>query len=161
MPDDINFHLPGEASLADLARALWPALSGGLVFHLQGPVGAGKTAFVRQVLRAGGIQGPVRSPTYTLVEGYPFSSLYLYHYDLYRFFDAGEWYAAGFDELFGPQSVALIEWPEKGGTAVPSADITLQIDYAPTGRQFRAFASTPEGQVCLNAWKQLIPPAHP
>jgi tRNA threonylcarbamoyladenosine biosynthesis protein TsaE len=153
----IDCLVPDEAVLTVMARALWPVLRGGLVFHLQGPVGAGKTAFVRQVLRAGGIQGPVRSPTYTLVELYPFSNLYFYHFDLYRFFDPDEWTGAGFDEMFGSGSVAMIEWPEKAGSLLPASDITLQIDHAPQGRHFRAFASTPEGQVCLTAWKQSLP----
>lgn len=147
-----------EAALTSLAFALWPALSGGLCFHLTGPVGAGKTAFVRQVLRAGGIAGPVRSPTYTLVEVYTVSNLYFYHFDLYRFFDPDEWHSAGLGDLLGPQSVAMIEWPEKAGDAVPPADVTLQIDYAPQGRQFRAFASTPKGQACITQWKHNLPP---
>lgn len=152
----IDCQLPDEAALARLAHALWPVLAGGLCFHLTGPVGAGKTAFVRQVLRAGGIEGTVRSPTYTLVELYPFSNLYFYHFDLYRFFDPEEWFSAGFDDLLDTRSVAMIEWPEKAGTLVPQPDITLQIEYAPQGRHFRAFASTPKGQVTVNAWKQSL-----
>lgn len=148
--------LPDEADLVQLASALWPVLRGGLCFHLIGPVGAGKTAFVRQVLRAGGITGPVRSPTYTLVELYPFSNLYFYHFDLYRFFDPEEWVSAGFDELFTATSVTMVEWPEKAAGCVPPPDVTLQLAYAAQGRHFRAFASTPEGQVCLNAWKQSL-----
>lgn len=149
-------HLPDETALQRAAAALWPALEGGLCIALQGPVGAGKTAFVRQLLRAAGISGLVRSPTYTLVELYTISNLYLYHFDLYRFFDPEEWYSSGFDEFFNPQSVALVEWPEKAGAALPPADLTLSLDYADKGRHLQAEAHSAKGLSCLKKWKEVL-----
>ncbi len=156
MPDDINMHLPDEAALHGVAAALWKVLSGGLVFYFQGPVGAGKTAFIRQVLRSAGIKGAIRSPTYTLVELYTQSNLYLYHYDLYRFFDPFEWVSSGFDEFFNNASVAFIEWPEKAQGVLPPADILVAMDYAGDGRSFNATALSQKGLQCLISWKNEL-----
>src|SRR4029450_3009308 len=90
-----TLHLPDgpatEAAGARLASALHP----GMIVTLSGELGTGKTTLVRGALRALGWQGRVKSPTYTLVEHYPFSSLYFYHFDFYRFADPSEWETAG------------------------------------------------------------------
>ncbi len=163
--DHINTHLLDEAALYQFATALALTLQSmrqcmlekGLVVYLQGPVGAGKTSFVRQLLRASGIQGPIRSPTYTLVEFYTESNLNLYHFDLYRFFNVGEWASSGFDELFGPACVALIEWPEKAWGFLPQPDILIDFDYAnldQMGRNIEVQFNSEHGNRCLAAWKK-------
>ncbi|MEK9721756.1 MAG: tRNA (adenosine(37)-N6)-threonylcarbamoyltransferase complex ATPase subunit type 1 TsaE, partial [Quisquiliibacterium sp.] len=72
--------------------------------------------------------GRVQSPTFTLVQSYNLSSLDLYHFDFYRFFDAHEWREAGFDELLGGQAAALVEWPELGGGSLPPPDLQLRLE---------------------------------
>ncbi|MEO8136278.1 MAG: tRNA (adenosine(37)-N6)-threonylcarbamoyltransferase complex ATPase subunit type 1 TsaE, partial [Betaproteobacteria bacterium] len=104
--------LPDAAATEAAGRALGGVLQPGMVVTLSGDLGAGKTTFVRGVLRAFDIKGPVKSPTYTLVEPYAVSSLYLYHFDFYRLTDPEEWEAAGFREYFRNDAICLVEWPE-------------------------------------------------
>lgn len=99
----------------------------GLVIYLHGDLGAGKTTFTRGFIQGLGFIGKVKSPTYTLVEPYVFSSYNIYHFDLYRFTDAEEWDASGFREYFNPQSICLIEWPEKAHGLLPEADIHVHL----------------------------------
>ena len=107
-----------ELPLADAAATerLGGLLAGcirpGLVIYLEGDLGAGKTTLVRALLRALGHQGPVKSPTYALVEVYVISSLYLYHFDFYRFGSPEEFVDAGLGEYFRVVSVGLVEGPE-------------------------------------------------
>ena len=92
-----------------------------MVVTLSGDLGAGKTTLVRGCLRELGWQGPVKSPTYTLVEHYPFSSLYFYHFDFYRFADPSEWDTAGLADCFRDDSVCVVEWPERVGVVAAAA----------------------------------------
>ncbi|WP_153144774.1 tRNA (adenosine(37)-N6)-threonylcarbamoyltransferase complex ATPase subunit type 1 TsaE [Dechloromonas sp. H13] len=143
------FNLPDEAATQRLGQALAPALRPGLVIFLEGDLGAGKTTLVRALIRALGHAGPVKSPTYSLVEVYVISSLYLYHFDFYRFESPEEFLDAGFDEYFNDASVCLVEWPERAQGCVPSPDLRLRLHHAGFGRLLEAVADTPEGAQCL------------
>ncbi len=129
--------------------ALAPALHGGMIVTLSGELGAGKTTLVRGILRGLGWMGPVKSPSYTLVEHYLFSSLYLYHFDFYRFDDPDEWDATGFAEHFRPDSVAVIEWPERVAARLPPADVSARLEHAEPGRTLELSAATEAGEACL------------
>src|SRR6185369_7401985 len=94
------FPLPDEAATQHFGAALAPRLRPGMVIFLEGDLGAGKTTLSRALIRALGHTGPVKSPTYALVEVYVFSSLYLYHFDFYRFESPEEFLDAGFGEYF-------------------------------------------------------------
>ena len=115
---------------AHLARILRP----GLTIFLTGELGAGKTTLVRGMLRGLGFEGRVKSPTYTLVESYSISSLYLYHFDLYRFKHEQEWLDAGFDEIFNGQNICIVEWPERAVNFLPQADIEICLTPQGQGR---------------------------
>lgn len=106
-----------------------PQLETGLVVYLHGDLGAGKTTFTRGFIQGLGFAGKVKSPTYTLVEPYVFSSYNIYHFDLYRFTDEEEWEASGFREYFNAQSICLIEWPEKAGDLLPEPDIHVHLTH--------------------------------
>ena len=123
-----------------------------MIVTLSGELGTGKTTLVRGALRALGWQGRVKSPTYTLVEHYPFSSLYFYHFDFYRFADPSEWETAGLADAFRRDSVCLIEWPERVGGRLPAPDLALELSYADAGgRELMLCARTDDGERCLSA----------
>jgi tRNA threonylcarbamoyladenosine biosynthesis protein TsaE len=152
-PDpELRLHLPDAAATQRCGALIAPTLVGGMVVTLRGDLGAGKTTLVRGLLRALGVTGPVKSPSYGLVEHYPFSSLYFYHIDFYRFADPAEWETAGLAECFRRDSVCLVEWPERVAGLLPAPDLVLELAYAEqgNGRELRARASTAAGERCLN-----------
>jgi len=143
--------LPAEADTLALGRALAACITPGLTIYLSGELGAGKTTLARGLLRGLGYAGKVKSPTFTLVEAYEVSRLYLYHFDFYRFTDPQELGEAGFREYFNPQSVCLVEWPEKGSRAagLPAADLRVTLEVAGSGRKVAIFADSEAGVSCL------------
>src|SRR5436190_20581204 len=146
-------YLRDAAATSHAGAALAPLLNGGMIVTLRGDLGTGKTTLVRGVLRARGQKGPIKSPSYGLVEHYPFSSIYFYHIDFYRFADPAEWETAGLAECFRPDAVCLIEWPEHAGPFLPRADVALVLALAPSheGRTLRVEAYSASGERCLNA----------
>lgn len=132
-------------------------LSGGMVVTLSGELGAGKTTLVRGILQGLGWTGPVKSPTYTLVEHYSISSLYFYHFDFYRFDQAAEWEDSGFAEYFRPDAVCVIEWAERIAGMLPPVDLALSLDYQGEGRTLSLDAGTRAGSACLGAFVPSLP----
>jgi tRNA threonylcarbamoyladenosine biosynthesis protein TsaE len=120
-----------------------------MVIYLSGELGTGKTTLTRGLLRGLGHAGRVKSPTFTLVELYKFSRLYLYHFDFYRISDPRELEDAGFRECFNPDSVCLVEWPEKAASALPAADLTILLKVVGPGRSVEIVAETEAGRLCL------------
>jgi len=155
MLSDMNHHyqLDGVAATERAGAVIARAASGGMVIALHGDLGAGKTTLVRGGLRGMGWMGPVKSPTYALVEHYPISSLYFYHFDFYRFTDPSEWETAGLAEYFRPDSVCLVEWPERIGDLLPEPDLDVVLSPAEYdgGRMLALRAHTPAGQRCVAA----------
>ena len=119
--------------------------SPGAVVYLQGELGAGKTTCVRSLLRALGVAGLVRSPTYTLVETYNLAALTCVHVDLYRLQAPTQVDELGLRDLVGPGCLLLVEWPERGGAALPPADLDLMLRYAGDAREATLSAKTPLG----------------
>jgi len=96
--------------------------------ELHGPLGAGKTTFVRHLLRALGVAGRIKSPTYALMEPYALPGLAVSHFDFYRFGDAHEWEDAGLRDAFAQPGLKLVEWPEKAAGLLPLPDLRLAIE---------------------------------
>ncbi|MCX7891879.1 MAG: tRNA (adenosine(37)-N6)-threonylcarbamoyltransferase complex ATPase subunit type 1 TsaE [Burkholderiales bacterium] len=142
-------HLADEAATLALGARLARVLEPGLVVHLVGDLGAGKTTLVRGALRALGHEGKVKSPTYTLVELYKVSRLDLYHFDFYRFKDPSEWEEAGFRELFGEAAVCLVEWPEKARGLAPGPDVRVTLALEGSGRRATVEGVTDRGERCV------------
>jgi tRNA threonylcarbamoyladenosine biosynthesis protein TsaE len=161
----INLHLADPAATAAAGARMAAALAGGMIVTLSGDLGAGKTTLVRGCLRALGWSGPVKSPTYTLVEHYPLSSIYLYHFDFYRFADPSEWETAGLADCFRPDAVCLIEWPERVGGLLPPPDLAITLthpdDAGRPGRDCALDARTEAGNRCLAAMTAATPPPEP
>jgi len=151
LPDAQHLGLPDEAATIRLGEALGAGAKNGLVLHLRGELGAGKTTLVRGLLRALGHQGRVKSPTYSLVEPYTLSRLNLYHFDFYRFKDRSEWLSSGFREHFSPQSLCVVEWPERAGDAIARPDLEIHLDYSGDGRDAAVSARSQQGVAWLAA----------
>jgi tRNA threonylcarbamoyladenosine biosynthesis protein TsaE len=136
---------------ARLARALNAAPAAApLLVTLSGDLGAGKTTLVGGLLAELGHVGPVRSPTYTLVELYRLQGRDIVHCDLYRLRHPDELDDLGLRDMQGPGSVMLVEWPEKAAGRLGLPDLALALDYAePDARDVRLDALTPAGEAVL------------
>ena len=153
--------LPDAAATMRAGSALAAALAGGMVVTLDGDLGAGKTTLVRGVLRARGVTGAIKSPTYALVEHYPLSSIYFYHIDFYRFDNPEEWETSGLAECFRDDTVCLIEWPRRVASRLPPADLALTLAPAGEGRTLTARAGSAAGERCVAAIDHAFPAATP
>jgi len=155
-----HFHWASEADCErfaqDLARQ--PGLSDACI-ELHGSLGAGKTSLVRHLLRALGVQGRIKSPSYAVLESYdiddaPQAPLLASHFDFYRFDDPREWEDAGFREIFAAPGLKLCEWPEKAEGMLPVPDLRLHLHInEDDSRQVRAEAATARGQSLLQGLK--------
>jgi len=120
-----------EAWAARMAAALPPSL----VVALEGDLGAGKTTWVRALLRALGHEGPVPSPTYTLIETYDVGGYRVHHLDLYRLADPEELEFIGLRDLLDGEAGLFIEWPSRGEGALPTPDVELGLAVEGEGRR--------------------------
>jgi tRNA threonylcarbamoyladenosine biosynthesis protein TsaE len=160
-----SYTLASEPATLALGAALARVLTPGLTIYLVGDLGTGKTTLVRGLLRALGHAGPVKSPTYTLVELYVISGYIVHHFDFYRFIRPEEWLEAGLDEHFNQDSICLVEWPEKAGHLLPPADLKAIIDVAAgtdenqpaEARQVTFEANSERGKLCLSALRFPVP----
>lgn len=152
-------YLPDEQATITLAAQLAPMLCGthpaidatqrGGRIHLRGELGAGKTSFARALLRAAGITGRIKSPSYALMESYNLSNLNFYHLDFYRFSDSREWVDAGFRDILQKEAIVLIEWPEQAGALLPPPDLDINLEYAEHGRHASLTAHSNKGNLWL------------
>ena len=147
-------HLADESDTAALGQALARALLPGLSIHLDGDLGAGKTALTRAMLHAAGYVSKVKSPTYTLSEPYNIvldgRAVTVIHYDLYRMASPEEFLDAGFREDFDGDNICIVEWPEKGAPVLPAPDLLVRLSVAGTGRAVELQALSELGSLCLN-----------
>lgn len=136
--------LDSPASTEDMGRALAATRPARAVVHLHGDLGAGKSTLARAMLRALGVAGAIRSPTYTLVERYalPTGGDAL-HLDLYRIADAGELEFLGIDP--GEGVLWLVEWAERAGNALPPPDLRIELALEGCGRVADIQPASPEG----------------
>jgi tRNA threonylcarbamoyladenosine biosynthesis protein TsaE len=153
----VQFVLRDESFTARLGALIAQALeaerarveANGFVLALSGDLGAGKTALVRACLREMGVEGPVKSPTFALLEPYVVSRLDFYHFDFYRFDNPEEFGDSGFRECFGPGKVCAVEWPERAGGALPTPDLVVTLKVADEGRIATLLARSEGGVACL------------
>jgi tRNA threonylcarbamoyladenosine biosynthesis protein TsaE len=160
-----DFIWKDEAACAALAARLATNLrtalqaGGSRYIELHGTLGAGKTTFTRHLLRALGVQGRVKSPSYAVVEPHELPDMAIYHFDFYRFNDPQEWEDAGFRDLFAAPGLKLAEWPEKAAGLLPTADLQIHIQTPSTAdseqRTVRIHAFSAAGCDALAALQPL------
>jgi len=138
-----RIRLHGQAAQIAFGRRIAAHLRPPCTIYLQGDLGTGKTTLVRGVLRGFGHAGPVRSPTYTLLEPYELGAMRLYHLDLYRLGDPEELEYLGLRDLLDGRSLLLVEWPERGRGALPTPDLTIRIEHAGEARSLDLTAQGP------------------
>jgi tRNA threonylcarbamoyladenosine biosynthesis protein TsaE len=135
---------------ADATEALGAALARSrparAVIYLEGDLGAGKSTLARALLRALGVTGAIRSPTYTLVERYPVPGGEAAHLDLYRLAAASELDFLGLDELSAEAGLWLVEWPDRGQGGLPPPDLRLRLAVEGAGRRVRLVPASPAGE---------------
>jgi tRNA threonylcarbamoyladenosine biosynthesis protein TsaE len=140
---------------ARLAAALGVTDAAPTVLYLRGDLGAGKTTFARGFLRQLGVDTPVRSPTYTLLELYPVATLTALHLDLYRLRSPAELEELGLRDWAQPKHLWLIEWPEKGEGRLPRADLNAGFSIGTDGHEVRLRGMSPLG----DSWLARLPPS--
>jgi tRNA threonylcarbamoyladenosine biosynthesis protein TsaE len=150
MPVTVTRALAAEAATAALGAALASGLQPGLVLHLRGPLGAGKTTLARALLRALGEGGRVRSPTFTLLEPYRAGGFDLVHLDLYRLEHADELIDSGLNEYLGTDTIVLIEWPERAARWLPQPDLDIELLIDGDARSARLTAHNERGAALLS-----------
>jgi tRNA threonylcarbamoyladenosine biosynthesis protein TsaE len=144
-----HWELADEDATRTLGARFAEALDDGLVVYLRGELGAGKTSFARALLTALGVGERIKSPTYSLVEGYQAKGRPAWHLDLYRIADPGELEWLGLDALSDPAAIVLVEWPERGQGALPAPDLELNLGYSGLGRQAWLRPRTARGERLL------------
>jgi len=146
---DLIFKLADTEATERLGRALACSLpaDGSAVVFLEGDLGAGKTTLARALLRGLGVEGPIRSPTYTLVERYRFAADgECAHLDLYRIADPEELDYLALDELAASARLWLVEWPQRGAGRLPQADLVVALAVVGDAREAHLHAQSKIGK---------------
>ena len=120
------------------------------VIYLAGELGAGKTAMVRAIFVAGGMDLAVKSPSYTLLEPYRLCGRDAWHLDLYRLADPEEIETLGIRDFDPADAYLFVEWPEHGKGHLPAPDIRFDIDFAAVGRRINLEACSGVGEQILS-----------
>lgn len=158
----LTLNLQDEHETEQVGQRMAVSMMAPLTVYLSGPLGAGKSTLIRALLRSKGVKGPIKSPTYALVEPYSFSSYSIYHFDFYRFFDENEWEESGFRDYFSDPSIRFVEWPEKAGSVLPQPDLKFDLAYKVSdvdagkvnGRILTISAASPAGLAVLEEFER-------
>ena len=153
---ELNLQLASAEATDALGAALARAWDGEpMVVYLQGELGAGKSTLARALLRALGVEGAIRSPTYTLVERYPLAHGEAVHLDLYRIAAQGELEFLGLEDLRSEAALWLVEWPERGGAALPAPDLQIGLAREASGRRVELRGTSEKAASWLGALSKM------
>jgi len=153
-----SIFLADEHATIAFGQTLAKFCPAGLNIYLYGDLGAGKTTLVRGLIKSFLPETKVKSPTYTLVEGYdltdskqnPHNLNHIYHFDLYRLADPEELEYLGGRDYFSADAVCLIEWPQRGEGWLAKPDIEVSLNYQVDGRTIELKGITEKGQSLIN-----------
>lgn len=148
----ITLSLQDEEAMERFGQRLAQLAQGLGILFLEGDLGAGKTTLSRGIIRGLGHVGPVKSPTFTLVEPYEIGTVRAFHFDLYRLVDPEELEYMGIRDYFDGDALCLIEWPQKGAGFLPKPDLTITISAAVVGRSLQILPQTERGE----AWCAVL-----
>lgn len=132
-----EFYLPSPEHTELFAQCLGRCLQPKMLLTLSGDIGAGKTTVVRALLRSLGVDGAIKSPTFSLVESYDIGTQHFHHFDLYRIIEETELEFLGFRDYFQSDAICCIEWPERMNLAPDHVDIALILTRVSEGRNIR------------------------
>lgn len=116
------------AETFEYGRLLGQQAGPGQVYCLDGDLGAGKTVFTQGFAAGLGIESPVTSPTFTIVQQYEEGRLPLYHFDVYRIGDVSEMDEIGYEDCFYGEGVCLIEWSQLIPEILPERLVAIRIE---------------------------------
>ncbi len=116
-----------EAQTEELGARFAASIPDGSVVAFYGELGSGKTAFVRGMARGMGIDAPVSSPTFTIVNEYE-GARRLFHFDMYRLGSADELYGIGWDDYLARDGICAVEWSENVAEAFDGSEITVRFE---------------------------------
>jgi tRNA threonylcarbamoyladenosine biosynthesis protein TsaE len=153
--------LPDEAATraagAALAHQLPDLAQQNFLLALSGELGSGKTTLARGLLRALGVTGAIKSPTFTLVEPYETARGAVHHLDLYRL-EAGRpaLDGIGYRDIRGQPGLVIVEWPERAGVALGTSDLQVNLEHEGLMRRISLVSGSPGGRAWLAASRALL-----
>lgn len=136
---DIRIASPAELPAA--ARRFIEAMGEHTLFAFYGKMGAGKTTFIKALCEALGVEDPVTSPTFALVNEYRSATTgeLIYHFDFYRIKKLEEVYDMGYEDYFYSGALCFIEWPELVESLLPEDAVKVTISEAEDGTRTVSF----------------------
>ena len=126
----MRIRLDNEENTVKLGKCMAELLLPGMVLLLVGDLGAGKTTLARGVIKSLGVEEPITSPTFTLLNLYQ-GDMEIAHIDAYRLADSQEGYEAGLEEYLPGRGITIIEWPENIKSLIPEQFVQVSLEYAP------------------------------
>lgn len=147
----VTLDIEGEEAMTQLGARLGELTGGVGMIFLNGDLGMGKTTLSRGIIRGFGHRGPVKSPTFTLVEPYEIGDVRVYHFDLYRLADPEELEFMGIRDYLDGASLCVVEWSEKGHGVLPNPDIIINIGAQTRGRSLQLAPQSRRGERWSNA----------
>ncbi len=148
----VTLFLADEPATVAFGAKLAEVTQGHGVIFLEGDLGAGKTTLTRGLIRGLGHEGPVKSPTFTVVEPYEIGDIRAFHFDLYRLVDPEELEYLGIRDYFEGDALCLFEWPDKGAGVLPKPDLTITISPQAGGRSLNLSPQGARGE----AWCAVL-----
>ena len=121
-----------EAETYEYGHKLAGELKPGQVVALTGDLGTGKTTLTKAIAEGLGINGPISSPTFSIIKEYESGKMPLYHFDVYRLHGPEDLYDLGFEEYFFGEGVTVVEWADKVKELIPEDAINIEISYGDT-----------------------------